>query len=131
MREYTDADLGRVKEMYAKSGYDYQFPSLSGTDFCSRRVVDSSDRIGMAAFLKPVVEVYLIADPTWRNPAWRHEALRQLHVASFADAKACGAKEIVGFVPPPIEHKFGSRLRRMGWNYFKGQEWCCYARGVE
>lgn len=130
VREYTDADFARVKEMYGRSGFDYQLPSLSGTDFFSRRVIGSGDGIGMAAFLRHTAEVYLITDPEWRTPAWRHTALRELHIASFADAREHGVKEIVGFVPPPIEKKFGSRLRRMGWNSYQGADWRCYSKEV-
>lgn len=127
VREYTDADFQRVRDMYRKSGYDYQLPSLSGQEFFSRRVVGSGDSIGMAAFLRHTAEVYLVCDHDWRTPAWRLEALRQLQLASTSDARDHGVKEIAGFVPPPIDKKFGKRLVRMGWNYFKGEEWRCYS----
>lgn len=131
VREYQDADLDRIKEIHAKSGFDYDLPALSRESFYSRRVIGDNERIGMAAFLRHTSEVYLLCDSGWRNPAWRMEALRQLHVSSFRDAREHGVKEIFGFLPPPVTKRFGRRLTRLGWSSYQGPEWQCYSKGVE
>ena len=130
VREYTDADFEQIKRLHADSGYRYSLPALSGEEFYSRRVIQGREGIGMAAFMRLTSEVYLISDPQWRNPAWRLEALRQLQNVSVGDARAKGVKEIVGFLPPEIEKKFGHRLTRMGWTSYKGPEWKCFGLEV-
>ena len=130
VREYTDADFQQIKQLHTNSGYRYPLPALSGEEFYSRRVVQGSDGLGMAAFLRLTSEVYLISDPKWRNPAWRLEALRQLQAVSVGDARDKGVKEICGFLPPEIEKKFGHRLSRIGWTSYKGPEWHCYGLEV-
>lgn len=87
--------------------------------------------MGMAAFMRHTAEAYMVCDPTWRNPAWRMEALRQLCRVCNDDAREAGVKEVMAFLPPSVTKKFGKRLDRMGWNHYLGEEWRCYAKEVE
>lgn len=115
VREYTDADFGRLQQLHSQSSFDYKLPTLSKDVFFSRRLVGDGKSIGMGAFLKHTAEAYLICDPDWRTPAWRMEALRQLCLVCNEDAKSQGVREVEAFLPPEVERKFGKRLSHMGW----------------
>ena len=130
VREYTDADFREVKRLHASSGFKYPLPSLSSEEFYSRRVIQDCTGFGMASFMRLTSEVYLICNPTWRNPAWRMEALRKLHHICNGDASDKGVKEVCAFLPPEIVKKFGGRLTRMGWTSYKGPEWKCFGHEV-
>lgn len=115
VREYSEADFGRVTEMHRQSGFDYRLPTLSSQAFFSRRIIWDNESIGMAAFLRHTAEAYLICDPTWRNQAWRREALRKLSSICHDDAKQEGVKEVVAWLPPEIDQAFVNRLSKLGW----------------
>jgi hypothetical protein len=130
IREYTESDHDRIKELHQQSGFDYQLPALSGEEFFSRRVIEGDNAIGMAAFLRLTAEAYLVCDPSWRNPAWRVEALRQLSLQCNSDARDKGVIEVEAFLPPQVATKFGLRLKRMGWVRAR-DGWVSYSHKVE
>jgi len=127
VREYTDSDLARIKEMHKQSGLKYPFPDMDG--LFSRRVVESGGEIEMVSLLKLTAEAYLICDPEWRTPAWRMEALRQLDMAANEDARHMGVVEAVAFIPPIVEKRFKRRLKKMGWHRNK-PSWHSYWKEV-
>lgn len=131
VREYTDADFERIKDLHRQSGFEYELPDLSDARFFSHRVVWNKSGICMAGFLRLSAEAFLVCDPGWRTAAWRDLALRQLHRACRADATEKGVADVNCFVPPAIEKQFGRRLVRLGWNRYKGQEWRCYSFEVQ
>ena len=130
VREYTDADFEQIRKLHSRSGFRYSLPDLSDPSFFSHRVVWDKSGIAMAGFLRLSAEAFLICDPSWRNAAWRDLALRQLHRTCRGDASDKGVADVNCFIPPQIEKQFGRRLRRLGWNHYKGQEWRCYSYEV-
>lgn len=132
VREYTDADFAEVKRIYEASGFNYVLPNFTSEEFYSRRVIGEGNSLGVALFQRRTAECYLVANPKWRTPAWRLEALRQLHIAGLADAREAKVQELIGFVPPQIERRFGRRLKQnFGWNDWElGKEWRGYTRLV-
>ncbi len=127
LREFGELDLSRVTEMHKASGLKYSLPPMS--TFFSRRVIESDNEVQMVSLLKLTAEAYLICDPSWRNPAWRMEALRQLDAVANHDAKQWGVVEAVSFIPPQIEKTFRLRLERMGWSRNK-PSWHSYWKAV-
>jgi hypothetical protein len=123
IREYTDADFTALKKLHNGSGFDYVLPPMES--FYSKRVVDN-DRLGMAVLQRLSSEVYLICDPDWRTPAWRLEAIRQLHSVCTTDALLAGAQEAHVFLPPDMRN-FGKRLVRFGWSMNR-PEWPSYSK---
>lgn len=130
VRQYTEADFDRIKELHIQSGLDYVFPDVPNKEFFSGRVVGVDGEVGMAAFLKLSAEAYLICDPKWRNPAWRFEALRQLSHQCNNDARDVGVTEVVAFLPPKMVSKFGRRLGKLGWEKVRN-DWQCVYHTVE
>lgn len=130
VHHYTTDDFEQIKELHARSGFDYPLPSLSGEEFFSRRVIRDDGLVAMGAFLKLTAEAYLICHPRWRNPAWRFEALRQLSHQCNNDAKDAGVKEVVAFLPPGKVRDFGRRLNRLGWEKIRN-DWQCVYHPVE
>lgn len=126
VREYTDADYDAIRKLHLKSGFDYNLPSLSSSEFFSRRIISDNSGIGMGAFLKLNAEVYLICNPRWRNPAWRNEALRKLHIICNDDAKDKEVQEIVAWIPPQIANTFGRRLKKLDWDKCRDGWQCVY-----
>lgn len=137
VREYSEDDLKHIKALHAGSGFRYAFPDVSRQEFFSRRVVADDARIAMAAFLKLSSEAFLVCDARWRTPAWRIEALRQLHHVCMEDAVERGVYETQAFLAPQVEKQFGKRLVRpiskggFGWNRYHEEEWRCYTLEVE
>ena len=114
IRTYTDADFIRIMELHRQSKLNYLMPQMN--TFFSKRVVEGDGDIGAAVFMRLNAEAMLICNPEWRNPAWRMEAIRQLHTVCEEDARVVGAQEGICFVPPPLANKFGGRLIEMGWS---------------
>jgi hypothetical protein len=132
VREYTEGDFAEIKRLCEQSGFEYNLPTISGEEFYSRRIAGNISDVGMACFLRHTSECYLVVNPEWRTPAWRLEALRQLHRAAFADAREAKVQELIAFLPPRIERRFGHRLKtQFGWNdWERGAEWRGYTRMV-
>lgn len=127
VREYSDDDFERVKALHHLSGFGYALPAFSSKEFFSRRVVSDESGVAMAAFLRRSAEAFLICNPNWRNPAWRMEALRQLHGVSREDAAENNIAEVNAFLPPDVAKRFGRRLSRLGWQLYDNAEWKCYS----
>ena len=115
VRQFEPGDMDEVRRIHGLCGFDYALPDFSGKEFVSRRVVQDRNGIGMAAFLRLSAEAFLIADPQWKTPAWRMEALRQVQAVCTGDARHAGVAEVEAFLPPELAEKFGKRLTRMGW----------------
>lgn len=127
VREFEESDLAKIAALHRSSGFNYTLPDLAGKEFFSRRVVSDESGIAMAGFLQFSAQVFLVCDPRWRTPAWRMEALRQLHGACHRDAAEQGVAEVNAFLPPIISNKFGRRLKKLGWNFYEGDEWKCFS----
>jgi len=115
VRQFEPGDMDEVRRIHGLCGFDYVLPDFSGKEFFSGRVVQDRNGIGMAAFLRLSAEAFLIADPQWKTPAWRMEALRQIQAICTGDARNAGVAEVEAWIPPEIESKFGKRLVKMGW----------------
>lgn len=113
---YTDADFDRIKSLHTVSKLKYPLTSVPSEEFFSRRVIRSDESIRVAAFLRLTAEAILICDPTWRNPAWRFDAIKQISNVCRQDAAEIGIREVVAFIPPRIESGFKKRLVEMGWS---------------
>jgi hypothetical protein len=127
IRPYTEGDLDRVLEMHRATMMGYDLPHVD--QFFSKQIVEHEGKVGMAAMLKLNAEVYLLCDPKWRTPAWRLEAIRQLHFVCNDDARDAGAKEAVAFIPPAVEGVFTKRLAAMGWSTYDPQ-WKMWYREI-
>lgn len=127
VRLYIDSDLAQIEALHKKADMDYSLPPMSS--FFSKRVIDGPAGVGMAVFQRLNSEVFLVCDPEWRTPAWRLEAIRQLHIDCNADAREAGAQEAISFLPPAVEEKFGKRLLKMGWAQCRS-DWKCYYKGI-
>lgn len=130
VRQYEASDLSKIQALHRASGFRYDLPDLLGQEFFSRRVLADGDRLTMAGFLRLTAEAFLVCDPGWRTPAWRMEALRQLHTVCHRDAAEKGIAEVNAFLPPQVERQFGRRLKRMGWKFYDGEEWKCFSYKV-
>ena len=127
IRAYTDSDLKQILQLHEDSNLGYTMPDMN--TFYSKRIVEDRGTLGMAVLQKLNTEVYLVCNPKWRSPAWRMEAIKQLHGVCGEDAKAAGAREAISFLPPDIEGKFSKRLLQMGWLLCKPY-WNCYYKEV-
>lgn len=128
VRPYTPADLAQILALHNESKFDYTMPSMD--TFFSQRIVESDGQIAAAAMMRLTAEAYYVCNPRWRVPAWRFEALKQVQKVCNDDAKALGVQEVLCFVPPQIKSKFGSRLKREGWEPCR-RDWYCMFKGVQ
>lgn len=127
VRNFEESDLAKIEALHRSSGFRYALPDLSSASIFSKRVVEDESGLAMAGFLQSTAQVFLVCNDRWRTPAWRYEALRQIHTACHRDAADRGVAEVNAFLPPLISNKFGRRLKKLGWNFYEGEEWKCFS----
>lgn len=109
LRVIESADLLRLKELFERQGFTYDFPDLRAMVAALAAVADG--KIVQAVLARPTVELYFLIDGQWRNPSWRMEALRQLHEAMRRELHGKGFEDAHTWIPPE-KKSFVSRLMR-------------------
>jgi len=89
----------------------------------------SASKILGAALLRLTAEAYLLLDPCAGTTRERWHALLALHAATERDAWQRGLEDVHAWLPPPIAHKFGRRLQRLGW--LRDDTWTPYCKRLE
>jgi hypothetical protein len=122
VREYTEADLGPLRRMHSRQGFDYAFPDLRDPIFVSKLVLeDDTGQVVMASLARLTCEMYLLMDrdaserSSAGNPQERFARLLALHQAGEQDLLARGLDDAHAWLPPPIAKRFGRRLAKLGW----------------
>jgi hypothetical protein len=122
VREYTEADLGPLRRMHSRQGFDYAFPDLRDPIFVSKLVLeDDAGQVVMASLARLTCEMYLLMDrdaserSSAGNPQERFARLLALHQAGELDLLARGLDDAHAWLPPPIAKRFGRRLAKLGW----------------
>jgi hypothetical protein len=150
IREYRDSDLDALRSIHAAQGFDYSLPDLSNPLFVTRLVLEQdppslcsgaascaraepqpsrSGQLLGAALLRLTAEAYLLLDPRQGTPRDRWNALLALHAATERDAWQRGLEDVHAWLPPPIAHKFGRRLQRLGW--LRDDAWTPFCKKLE
>jgi hypothetical protein len=130
IREYTPADLGALRRIHARQGFDYAFPDLRDPIFVSKLVVeDEGGHAVMASLARLTCEMYLLADPDAGTPRDRYARLLALHRAGEQDLVGRGLDDAHAWLPPPIARRFGRRLEALGW--LRDDAWTPYCRRFE
>jgi len=86
----------------------------------------SSDKILGAVLLRLTAEAYLLLDPGAGTPRERWQWLLALQTAAERDAWQRGLEDVHAWLPPPIAHKFGKRIQRLGW--LRDDAWTPYCK---
>jgi hypothetical protein len=143
IREYQESDLAALRAVHSAQGFEYALPDLSNPLFITRLVL--TDREGAqqtqnpqleagaskilgAALLRLTAEAYLLLDPRAGTPSERWQWLLALHAAAERDAWRRGLEDVHAWLPPPIAHKFGKRLARLGW--VRDDTWTPYCKKI-
>lgn len=129
IRPSKEGDLGDLKLIHAKQGFDYAFPDLSNPLFLTKFVLGREDvgqGIAGAALLRLTAEAYLLLDPEIGSPRQRWQWLLALHEAARRDALARGLEDVHAWLPPEISAKFGKHLTRLGW--LRDDTWTPYCK---
>lgn len=152
IREYTERDLGVLRDIHAAQGFEYALPDLRNPLFVTKLVLldenvaapfraapvslndetaglkpaATKERIRGAAFLRLTAEAYLLLDPRAGTPRQRWQWLLALHAAAERDAWHRGLEDVHAWLPPPIAQKFGKRLQRLGW--LRDDTWTPYCK---
>lgn len=126
VRQVESLDWPRLRQLFEAQGFDYELPSRD--EFVAGHAIDDNG-IPMAILARPTVELYMLADPNWKTPQWRFEALRKLHESLRLELRAKGFRDVHVWLPPQKEKSFGRRLMRsFGWNQ---PLWKCFSRSTE
>ena len=128
VREYQERDLDALRAIHAAQGFDYPLPDLNNPLFVTKLVLEdeATKRIRAAALLRLTAEAYLLLDPRQGTPRDRWQSLLALHAATERDAWQRGLEDVHAWLPPPIAHKFGRRLQRLGW--LRDDAWTPYCK---
>ncbi len=130
IRKLEERDLPYLRKWHEESGVDYEFPDLLAEPFTRVTVVvDEEDRPVQALAAKRTIEMYMLLDPTWRNPRWRLGALMQGHEEMRSWLEKHGWPEVNAFLPPQVEKSFGRRLEKI-FHWIPGR-WRHYSRRTE
>lgn len=128
IRQYTDKDLDACREIHAKQGFQYDFPNLQSPLYFIKLVGEQDGKVVQAAFAKVTAEIYFMQNGEWATPQERMVSLLALQdVGRELAYKPGGLEELLAFLPPPIEKRFGKRLMAHGW---KKAPWQAYYTGV-
>jgi hypothetical protein len=136
IREYTERDLGALREIHARQGFAYELPDLRHPLFVTKLVLaedrardgDGEGKILGAALLRLTAEAYLLLDPSAGSPRQRWHALVRLHGSAERDAWGRGLEDVHAWLPPALEKKFGKRIERLGW--VRDDAWTPYCRRI-
>jgi len=128
IREYQESDLDALRSIHAVQHFDYDLPDLGNPLFVTKLVLEdaTSNKVRAAALLRLTAEAYLLLDPRYGTPRDRWQALLTLHAATERDAWQRGLEDVHAWLPPPIAHKFGRRLQRLGW--IRDDAWTPYCK---
>lgn len=128
VREYQECDLDALRAIHAAQGFDYPLPDLNNPLFVTKLVLEdeATKRIRAAALLRLTAEAYLLLDPRQGTPPERWQSLLALQAATERDAWQRGLEDVHAWLPPPIAHKFGRRLERLGW--LRDDAWTPYCK---
>lgn len=113
IRPIASADLPRLRELFARQGFEYEFPDLHA--LVGALALEDEGVIVQVVLARPTTELYFLGDSTWRNPRWRMEALTRLHEAMRRELHAKGFEDVHAWIPPE-KKSFVRRLKRsFGW----------------
>ncbi len=119
----------RIKDIFKKQGFEYDFPGPS--EFIDIQVlVDDKDNILMALAAKKIVSYYLLVDndsirENKLSPSWKWAWFKKLLLYSFKVVKKLGFNQVTAWLPPEIDRSFGRRIKSLG---AKQYIWNNYAR---
>lgn len=127
VRLYSDEDLGALRRMHAKQGFEYEFPNLDDPLFVAKLVIeDCHGEPVMAGLARLTCETYLLMDPGLGSPRERYARLRRLGQAGEEHLLHCGLVDAHAWLPPEIAKRFGRRLSGLGW--MRDDRWTPYCK---
>lgn len=129
VRPLTEDDIPRLREIYDAQGWKYEFPNFFDPQFVVKAVlIDDTGAIVNAVCARQTVELYMLADNTWRTPHWRLEAVKKMHGVMSEALAMRGFTDAHCWLPPEIARSFGKRLART-FQWVKNT-WPCYSREI-
>jgi hypothetical protein len=117
VRDVTASDETRLRELFRKQSFEYDFPDLEEPQFIAKRVIcDADGTVVMAVAARRTVELFMLADPQWNTPRMRLEALKLIHDDMRKELTRLGVHDVHAWLPPQVARSFGRRLMRLfGW----------------
>lgn len=109
--------LSHLKEWHKKSGIPYPFPDMSGPGWLPPLL---SPHGGLG--LKMQLEVFLWLDLEAPRSI-RSRTLLELETKGVETARAQGLDEVVAWLPPMVEPRFGPILAKRGWHKSPWPSW--------
>ena len=131
IRDYTDADFERVKEIHEASEINYQLPDL-GFPFIVSKVFVSGGVVRAFGGLRLQAEAYLVIDKgKWAGAAEKFEVIRQLDETECWEAWLKGIDTAVLWLPPGFD-RFGTKDRLGKLGYAKDRDgWISYSKKTQ
>lgn len=116
VRAVHSGDATRLQELFTAQGFDYELPDVRS--FVAAQGVEDDGQFVQAVLARPTVELYFLADPTWKTPGYRHEGLRKVHESMRLELAAKGFEDAHVFLPPEKSKSFARRLmQEFGWTH--------------
>lgn len=130
VRDYSAADLERVKKIHEDSGLDYRLPDLSSPLFLITKVVEYDGTVQACAGMYLQAECYLWLDRSdWASPDEKLELLKALDRIGMQEAWLRGLDCACLWLPPGMD-RFGERLiHDLGWKRDRAG-WVTYSKKV-
>lgn len=113
LRAIESSDLGRLRELFAQQGFEYDFPDLRM--MVGALALEDEGRIVQAVLARPTTELYFLADSAWRTPQWRMHGLREIHEAMRRELAGKGFEDVHVWIPPQKKNFISRLMRSFGW----------------
>lgn len=122
IREWTERDTGKVKEIHDAMALGYQFPNISSPLFFQKAVAEENGKISGAAAIRLIGEAFLwLADG---SKIRKGRVLSSIYPIIGGKAKENGLEDVSAWIPPQIEPDFSEALHGIG---FVPSPWPCWS----
>ena len=111
IRDLTEADFDRIREIYRERKYEFQLPDPKHPLVLIKKGLIDDEKLVMAAFARLQLNAFLIVDGKWKTPIDRLEGVELIEEAMISAATAFGLDE--GSIQ--VSKRFGQRLEALGW----------------
>lgn len=127
IRDCTEADFTRLREIHAKQGIEYPL-DLSNPLFDFKLVAEENGQIQQAVLVRVTSECYLLMDKEIGTPKEKWGVFQTLHNAACARGWQRGFSDTNLWLDPRLDKSFGRRLLRLGW---AKNQWPTYTKILE
>lgn len=121
VREWTDRDTEKVKEIHESMNIGYGFPEISSPLFFQKAIAEKNGEITGAGAIRLIGEAFLWIRGC--NSIEKGRALALIYPELRMKASKNGLEDVSAWIPPHIEESFAPILEGMGFSKSPWASW--------